>query len=250
LLLISIGFGVTYSYFNGRSNELSNVGNVTMATLKVEIDGVDETTGQTTPFSLHNSSTHVVPGQPLSNTALQISNSSPVDTYMAVVYYLSIVEPGPWTEDTNPNELEAMDIQEASVGDGWRKVIQTAEDGKTKINMLIYMGAEGGKEDGIFDSDLNDNTSLILDSGSLKVPESWGNELQGATVTLTFVAYVIQADAISNKYPNITTTNTPDVVDRTQEIANMFIKEFSLDNTTATPEPPAVEPEEPVGPTE
>ena len=245
LLLISIGFGVTYSYFNGRSNELTNTGKVTMATLKVEINGVDETSGETTTFSLHTDGTEVVPGQPLSNTALQISNSSPVATYMAVVYSLKIVtkdDDGNETIVNAPSELEAMDIQKASVGDGWRKQLLTARDEKSTINMLIYLGGSEGTGTGIFSAGNTNspNKSIVLDADCLKVPESWDNKMQGRTVTLTFTAYVIQADAISSKYPDILVSQTPDVEERTEAIAKMFVAEFNLDTTTA-PETP-VEP--------
>ena len=253
LLLISIIFGVTYSYFNGRSNELTNTGNITMATLKVEISGYDETIGQTTDFSLHTDGTKVVPGQPLSNTALQISNTSPVATYMAVVYSLKIItkdEEGKEVIIDAPSEMEAMDIQNSSVGDGWRKQSYLCNDGTSRLNLLVYLGGSDenkGRGYGIFPqaaSAEEPGTSLVLDGDCLKVPESWGNDMQGKTVTLTFTAYIIQADAISNKYPSILDGEEieEDAKLRTEAIANMFVSEFALDTTVA----PSTTPEVPV----
>lgn len=245
LLLISIGFGATYSYFNGRSNTLTNNGKVTLATMTVDFtyEGKEAGKDSTTPFTLHSSGTRVVPGQPLSNIALAIDNKCPVDTYMVVVYSLHIIETetinGEPTEVLKPApEVVAMDIREESVGDGWRKNIKTCRDEKTLICMLVYMG-DNGVGDGIFHTTDEDQKSKVLDSECLKVPESWGNDMQGKTVTLTFTAYVIQAEAISNAYPNILPSKTPGVEERTDAIAQMFIDEFNLDTTEA---PAPVEP--------
>lgn len=239
LLLISIGFGVTYSYFNGRSAELTNNGSVTLATLSVEINGFDTDKQETTQFSLHTKGTEVVPGQPLSNTALQISNSSPVDTYMVVVYSLHIVD-NPTNIDTT--KMEAMDIQDSSVGDGWRKHLYTCNDTESKINFLVYLGGTNGNGSGIFTKAINSTTpnkSLVLGSDCLKVPESWNNDMQGKEVTLSFTAYIIQADAIANVYPNILDS---DVNIRTKAIAETFVAEFAMDTTTAPePTPPVTE---------
>ena len=239
LLLISIGFGVTYSYFNGRSTELTNNGSVTLATLHVEINGYDTLENKTTEFSLHTDGSEVVPGQPLSNTALQISNSSPVDTYMVVVYSLHIVD-NPTNIDTT--KMEAMDIQESSVGDGWRKQVYTCNDTETKINLLVYLGGEDGNGSGVFSKSVdptNPRTSLVLNSDCLKVPESWDNDMQGKTVTLSFTAYIIQAEAMKNVYPDI---QNSDMLIRKNAISEMFVTEFAMDTTTApAPVPPVTE---------
>lgn len=239
LLLVSIGFGATYSYFSGKSQNELAVGNVTMATLNVSIHGLNKENAQTSKFELHTEVGTVVPGQPLSNTALQVSNGSPVSTYMAVVYTLKIETDGPNSSEVNTSQIDAMDIKETSVGDGWRKELLTARDQKTKINILIYLGGEDGTGDGIFPAAASadsPNKSVVLDAECLKIPTTWDNKMQGATVSLTFTAYVIQSEAVFGEYPDIL---NEDVDTRTKAIANMFIDEFILDTTIApvTPEP-------------
>ena len=260
LLLISIGFGATYSYFNGRSGELKNTGRVTMATLTVDFDydGKNDQlpSGQTTPFTLHSKGTSVVPGAPLSNYALEIINSSPVDTYMIVVYSLKIFqtvvdESGEERETivNAPSDMEAMDIQSASVGDGWRKQILQCRDEESIICMLVYLGDNTsipGKGDGngIFSKNTPEQKTTVLDSECLKVPESWDNLMQGKTISLTFTAYVLQAQSMTNTYPKIDPSETPDPDQRAKAIAEMFVDAFGneIDKTSAPVEEPGITP--------
>lgn len=232
LLILSIVFGSTYSYFNASTKDAIE-GTVTTATLSVSLKGYDETLAETTTFSLHTSGTKVIPGEPLTNTALQINNTSPVPTYMCVTYKLSIVN-GNEDGEVDTSVLNAMDIQESSVGDGWRKCDFTCKDLETKICSFIYLGGAHGDGNGIFNDPYNpDNTtSMVFGHSSLRVPTSWGNSMQGKTIKLGFQAYVIQATALNTKYPDIANENLS-ASNRASAILSMFVAEFNLDETTA-----------------
>lgn len=233
LLLLSIIFGTTYSYFNGASQELIS-GTITTATLTVSLSGADEL-GQTTPFELHTGSDKVIPGQPLHNTRLQIKNESPVNTYMMVSYALTIIN----DDDENPIDtsiLDVLDLQTEAVGDGWRKYDYTCKDTRTKICTLIYLGSlysglsvASGEGDGIFLAS-GPNTSLVLHADCIKVPTTWQNEMQGKTISVSFTAYVLQSEALSERYPDVVNSN---LQTRTAGIAKAMVEEFRLDNTVA-----------------
>ncbi len=247
LLLLSIVFGTTYSYFNGASQDLVS-GTVTTATLTVTIYSEDES-GQTTPFELHTDGNKVIPGQPLSNTKLQVRNDSPVDTYMMVLCKLNVYKEN---DDENGNKviddqfdtsaMEVLNIRPAAIGKCWRKYDYTCNDGKTKLCTLVFLGNQkagasvaDGTGDGIFIAGTGSTTSLVLEADSLVVPTSWENEMQGKTISVTFTAYVLQAQALSARYPNIKNDDT-----RLSGIAKAIIEEFALDKTTA-PTPPVGE---------
>ena len=238
LLLLSIVFGTTYSYFNGASQDLIS-GTVTTATLTVSISGVDES-GQTTPFELHTGSDTVIPGQPLHNTRLQIKNESPVNTYMMVLYTLNIINNDTDTP-IDTSIMEVLDLQEDAVGDGWRKYDYTCKNGKTKLCTLIYLGNKvsgktvaSGEGDGIFLSSADKNTSLVLHPDCIKIPTSWENEMQGKTISVSFTAYVVQAQALSDMYPDVANDN---LNTRVSAISKAIIEEFALDKTSAPTAP-------------
>lgn len=236
LLVLSIIFGTTYSYFNGASQDLVS-GTVTTATLSVSISGVDES-GQTTPFELHTGSDKVIPGQPLHNTRLQIKNESPVNTYMMVLYTLNIIN----NDDDNPIDtsvMEVLDLKEDAVGDGWRKFDYTCNDTKTKLCTLVYLGNKksgetvaDGEGDGVFISSASTgiSTSLVLHPDCIKIPTSWENEMQGKTISVTFTAYVVQSVALHERYPDV---GNEDLATRLQGISTAIIEEFALDRTEA-----------------
>lgn len=244
LLLVSIGFGATYSYFNGRSDTLSS-GSVTTATLNVSLhnggDDDNPASSDTAPFQLHDSTDKVVPGQPLINTALQLKNNSPTEVYAVVVYTLTYTDNKGVVHD-NPIEVIPMDLQKNTVGSGWRKATYEKEDG-SKIYALVHLGAKdlsgnnttAGEGYGV----LGANTATdVLGVNCLKIPETWNNDMQGATITLTFQAYIIQSTAVATQYPGIQDT---DVETRKDNILSMFVAEFNLDTTTPAEPPVATE---------
>lgn len=248
LLLLSIVFGSTYSYFNGHSDSVTS-GIITTATLNVELRGYDEEKEESSSFSLHTGSDAVVPGQPLKNTQLQIKNTSPVDTYMMVLYTLSIVDSETQEEiDTttegdkavDPSTLEVLQLDPNATGVEWNICNWDCKDGKTKLCMLIYLGntfngstTPAGEGDGIFpaSSKTGNDTTLVLHSNCLRVPTSWENNMQGRTIQVTFQAYVLQSQALGEAYGDLSNANK-DI--RTREIARAMVTEFELDKTQAS----------------
>ena len=89
LLLISIGFGVTYSYYNGKTNLVK--GTITTANLSIELH---DDSGKTTEFSISApfGEEFLVPGNSLNNVELNIYNKCNKKTYMVVVYSLSAIK--------------------------------------------------------------------------------------------------------------------------------------------------------------
>ncbi|MBQ8430478.1 MAG: hypothetical protein IJX26_00830 [Clostridia bacterium] len=237
LLVLSIAFGATYSYFNGSSEGYIS-GNVVTATLDVALTGPD---GQASSFSLHTEGSEVIPGQPLNNTALKVNNLSPVTTYMVVTFALGIQD-----NDTNVTTLDYIDAMDfrtnnGVVGDGWRKYSHLCNDGVSKIHTLVYLGNNNkgstvskGMGDGVFQARPSadaDNESLVFDADCLRVPKSWTNDMQGKTFIVMFKAYVIQSTALSENYPDIV---NDDVLVRTAGIAKAVINEFTLDTTSTS----------------
>jgi len=130
-----------------------------------------------------------------------------------------------------------MDLQTEAVGAGWRKHVYTCHDGATKISLLVYLGNTfAGEEvavgygDGICPASETEEgySTLVLNADCLKVPTSWGNEMQGTTVEVKFTAYVVQVEALAEMYPDVTNEN---VTTRTNAIAEAVVSEFSLDKT-------------------
>ena len=243
LLLVSIAFGVTYSIFSGSSDELTS-GSITTATLTVGIQAVpddtlwkpeDEYWQNSSSFQLHTAG-NILPGQPLENTALQVGNTSPVPTYMVVIYTLEISN-----DTSDPDEesfiqadgtMDVMDLKADAVGSDWVKKVHICNDGASKIHSLVYLG-NNGNGNGIFPAAVNNQaqTSLALHAGSLKVPTSWQNDMQGKSIRVNFVAHVIQAEALSETYPDVV---NQDANVRAEGILKSIITEFNLDNTLAS----------------
>lgn len=240
LLLLSLIFGATYAYFSGSSNTLTS-GYITTAVLNVNLNPADEDGNVSSDeFQLEvteDKRKNVVPGQPLTNTALQVTNTSPVATYMVVTYSLKL---GTKEEaEDAPQTYDVMNLRGEAVGAGWSQYVYTCKDGQSKISTLVYLGSkfdgrdvELGYGDGIFSKELNDDKDYtkVLNSDCLIVPYTWDNEMQGKTIFVTFTAYVLQVQGLSANYPDVTNVN---VETRKQAIAKAVISEFSLDKTTS-----------------
>ncbi len=236
LLLLSIVFGATYSYFNG-SAENKIAGSITTATLKVELGGSDFS--DSSSFSLHTGDSNVVPGQALYNTELRIKIDSSIKTYMMVTYTMTIyndTDKRELNDEIDPTVWDILDINPDAAGQNWQIYNHLCEDGKTKICSLVYMGDD---KLGVFDpnvphypvsKNIDNNVSIVLQAGALRVPTPWNNDFQGKTIAVTFSAYVVQATGLKDSYPSI---NTEDEDIRREAIAKAIIQEFDLDKTTA-----------------
>ena len=246
LLILSLGFGATYAYFSGSSDQLVS-GYITTAVLNVELDPLDTLNNKLdkTSFELEmNSKKNIIPGQPLSNTALQVTNTSPVPTYMMVVYTLQILEKldnAPDKDIPDASKMEAMNIQEDAVGDGWRMVAHTCNDGSTIISSLVYLG-DNGNGNGVCnaattnpDGSVKGVESKVLSAGCLMVPPSWDNKMQGAKIRLTFTAYILQVEGLSINYPQLSGKNFNDLTGerKAEVLADVMIKEHRIDTTQA-----------------
>ncbi len=235
LLLLSIVFGATYSYFNG-SAENKIAGSITTATLKVHLSGPD--TSDSSSFSLHTGDNNVVPGQALYNTELRIKVESTIETYMMVTYTMTIYNDKDKQEvntDIDPTVWDILDLNPDAAGQNWKIYNHLCEDGKTKICSLVYMGDDLS---GVFNpnvshypasKNIDNNVSIVLQAGALRVPTPWTNDFQGKTIAVTFSAYVVQSTALFDKYPSI---NTSDPDNRREAIGDAIITEFDLDKTT------------------
>lgn len=228
LLLLSIIFGTTYSYFNGSADN-KIAGSITTATLRIELGGSDFS--DSSSFSLHQGDDKVVPGHPLQNTELRIMIDSTISTYMMVTYSMEIGNEDP-DDPIDTSTMEVLDLQDNVTGQNWKIYNYTCNDGKSKICTLIYMG-----DNGVFNPNVShyasnknipDNVSVVLQAGALRVPTSWENNMQGKTISVTFSAYAVQAVAFGDQFKEAENEN-----DLCERIAKAMIEEFALDTTTA-----------------
>lgn len=233
LLLLSIVFGATYSYFNGTA-ENKIAGSITTATLTVYLGGEDFSNSSS--FDLHSGGGNVVPGQALYNTELRIKVDSTISTYMMVTYTMTIYNDKDMQEvntGIDPTVWDILDLNPEAAGQNWQICNYLCNDQKTKICTLIYMG-----DNGVFNptvshypasKNIDNNVSIVLQAGALRVPTPWTNDFQGKTIAVTFSAYVVQSTALFDKYPSI---NTSDPDNRREAIGDAIITEFDLDKTT------------------
>lgn len=243
LLLLSITFGATYSYFNGSTNQVTG-GSITTAILRIDLAGeydpqqIEIGSGRDGVTILQGK---VVPGQPLANTALSIYNYSEVSTYMMVIFTFT-AQKATTGEVVDTTGLDVLDIQEGSTCDGWVKHTHTCNDG-SKIYGVVYMGndsetGEIGKgygvipkwQDAITDPSANYSILNVLTSDCLQAPKSWGTALMGCTLTFSFTAYAIQTESISDKYTGVVNENS-DV--RRSAIAKAILELNGLDTSSS-----------------
>lgn len=246
LLLVSVGFGATYAYFSGSSKQLTS-GYITTAVLHVNLSAIPDEDHQSDTFQLVAEPNNddklrdkVVPGQSLTNTALEIQNTSPVETYMMVVYKLAILGKVPNAPDQtipDASKIKALELTKDAVGDGWRMITHTCRDGSSLINALVYLG-DNGTGNGVFTpkESIDECKSLVLNADCLRVPSNWGNEMQGTKIQVTFTGYVLQSTGLDLNYKNeLEVINGPDAQARAEAIAKIMINEFYDIDTTVAP---------------
>lgn len=234
LLLISIGFGVTYSYYNGKSNLVT--GNIMTATLSISLNGVDSN-GETTKFSISAPGEQLlVPGNSLNNVALNLSNDCTQRTYMVVLYSLSahIIKK---TEDEKPQyipndllkDIPAITFKEdAFETDVWHSIIyKCANVENTSYACLVGINPFKGKESSTSPS-LPIN---VLNKNSLKIPHEWNDDLQNCEVTISVIAYAIQAENLEAKYrePILKAEADNKIEDKAQAIAKAVLEINKID---------------------
>ena len=198
LLLVSIGFGVTYSYYNGKTNLVT--GSITTANLSIALHG--EQFGQTTEFSISApiNEAFLVPGNGLYNLKLNLYNQCNEDTYIVVVYSLSAIktlENGSKVDITPQlTNTPAIGFQEGAFdSQKWKSITYNCTNlTNTSYTCLVGLNSFASRDlstDGYY---IN-----VLQENKIKIPEQWTNLLQNCDVTISIMAYAIQS-TLSEEY--------------------------------------------------
>lgn len=192
LLLISIGFGVTYSYYNGKTNLVK--GTITTANLSIELH---DHTGKTTEFSISApfGEEFLVPGNSLNNVELNIYNKCNQDTYMVVVYSLSAIKNDETKQDVTSQvtNIPAISFQDGAIDTAvWQKLDYYSTSLDTTLTCLVGINPfeSRGSADGVY---IN-----VLKPNSIKIPEQWNDILQNCNVTIAVTAYAIQSEGLTD----------------------------------------------------
>ena len=196
LLLISIAFGVTYSYYNGKSNLIK--GTITTANLSIRLFG-DGDFGQTGEFSISApfGEEFLVPGNKLNNVELNLINKCTQSTYMVVLYSLSASKNDATKEDVTDRltNMPAISFGQSSVDlDVWKPILYKCKNLDSTFTCLVSLNPfqPSSTKDG--------DTVNILKRNSIEIPTEWDNVLQNCCVTISVVAYAIQSEYLPEEY--------------------------------------------------
>lgn len=226
LLVVSIGFGVTYSYYNGRTDLVQGV--ITTANLAIELDNDDDFTKAEFFLSTHVPGKIYAPGNDLDNAALNIYNKCKMPTYMAIVYSLSAHKTGSDDEDVAVSNTPAVSFDLGKVyTSNWTPLEYSFEDSSS--NPCMYTCLVGtNKFPAWTGANENGDEINVIQSRALKIPgDKWGNELQGCTVTISVRAYAIQADGLDEqKYlkPIMDAESSGDMAAKSKAIAKAVLE--------------------------
>ncbi len=224
LLVVSIGFGVTYSYYNGRTDLVK--GTITTANLAVELDNDTDFTKAEFFLSTHIDDAIYAPGDELENAELNIYNKCKIETYMVIVYSLSAHKKGNVndTVDVSNTPAVAFNLNNVNTTD-WAPIEYVCQNTQATYTCLV------GKN--IFPGWTASSTEPygkkigVIEYRALKIPgEKWGNELQGCSVTISVRAYAIQATGLDPKYDKV---NSFDESVRINAIANAVLEICKVD---------------------
>lgn len=188
LLIISIVFGFTYSYYNGRSNLVK--GTITTANLSIELH---DNTGKTTEFSISAplGEEYLVPGNNLNNVALNIYNKCNRSTYMVVVYTLSAIKVDTLEDVTHLiQDTKAIEFQEDAFDTNiWQPITYQCKNSTRTFTCLVGKHEFDGRGD-------SDGVLIpVLYENKIKIPgKEWGPVLMNCNVTISVMAYAIQSD--------------------------------------------------------
>ena len=229
LLLISIGFGVTYSYYNGKSDLVK--GTITTANLSIDLYGENEF-GQTTEFSISApvDESFLVPGTGLNNLKLNLFNQCNQKTYMVVVYSLSAVKT--MEDNTKVNiSNELTNTPAIAFKDGafdtntWKSISYECKNTDATYTCLVGLNPfeERGESEGYYIE--------VLRANKIKIPEEWTDILQNCDVTISITAYAIQAENLSSSYtvPIMQAQENKDMNAKAQAIAKAVLEICSVD---------------------
>lgn len=231
LLLISIGFGVTYSYYNGKSNLVK--GTITTANLSINLSAEDEF-GQTTEFSISApfGEEFLVPGNNLNNVELNLLNKCNQETYMVVVYSLSAFKNDSSKADVTDQlrNMPAISFQENTIDTSvWMPITYNCSSINASYTCLVGINPfeSKGQTDG---RQIN-----VLKPNSIKIPEQWNDTLQNCSVTISVTAYAIQSKNLGAEYagPILDAQEANDMNAKAQAIAKATLEICKVDHIDA-----------------
>lgn len=227
LLVISIGFGVTYSYYNGKSNLVK--GTITTANLSIELHGADAF-GQTTEFSISApfGEEFLVPGNSLNNVELNLFNKCNQKTYMVVLYSLSAIKNDETKQDVTSQltNMPAIDFQNGVIDTNvWYKHDYKCQNIDATYTCLVGINPfeSRGESAGVY---IN-----VLKPNSIKIPQEWTDVLQNCSVTISVTAYAIQAEHLEAGYrdPIMQAEEARDLDAKAQAIAKAVLEICKVD---------------------
>ena len=228
LLRVSIGFGVTYSYYNGKSNLVK--GSITTATLSIHLQG--EKAGQTTQFSISApiGEKYLVPGNNLENVKLNLLNQCNQWTYMVVVYKLSAVN-----ESTNEDvssklqNMPAIAFKDNALDSRWKEIKYQCSNLNASYTCLVGINAFQPKET------VEGYPIPVLAENSIQIPREWNDDLQNCNVTISVTAYAIQSENLADEYrlPILHADDAHDMEAKAQAIAKAVLEICKVDTSSS-----------------
>lgn len=227
LLLISIAFGITYSYYNGKSNLIK--GTITTANLSIRLYGQSEF-GQTSEFSISApfGEDFVVPGNTLNNVELNLINKCTQSTYMVVVYSLNAFKNDATKENVTDRlvNMPTISFKSNAVNTNvWKPISYKCENIDSTLTCLVGINPFAPITS-------NDGTTIqILQPNSIEIPTEWDNVLQNCYVTISVVAYAIQSNYLASEYldPIIDAEEQNNMEAKAQAIAKATLQICQID---------------------
>ena len=226
LLAISIGFGVTYSYYNGRTDLVKGV--ITTANLAIELDNDTKFDKAEFFLSTHIEDTIFAPGDELENAELNIYNKCKMETYMVIVYSLSAYKTGDASAKVDVSDTPAVAFNLSNVHtDIWANIKYECQNTQGLYTCLVGKNAFpawSGSPAEPYGTEIK-----VIKERALKIPgEEWGNKLQGCTVTIEVRAYAIQAIGLDGKYADAIDQSVTEA-DRVNAIAKAVLEICKVD---------------------
>ncbi len=225
LLLISISFGFTYSFYNGKTNLVK--GSITTANLAIELH---DTSGKTTEFSISApfGEQFLIPGNDLNNVELNLYNKSTRKTYMVVVYNLSATKIDTGEPiDQYLNNTPAISFRQNAINTSvWQPFSYSCENINKTYACLVGINEFDGR------GESEGYHINVLPTNSIKIPaQEWGPILMGCNVTISVMAYAIQAEGLENKYlePILHAQAAGDVQAKAQAITKAVLEICGVD---------------------
>lgn len=202
LLLISITFGVTYSFYNGKDNLIA--GTITTANLNLKLEGSDPF-GHTTEFQISAplGEEYLVPGNNLNNVALNINNKASSESYMVVVYSLDAYRDGV-SISNELGETPAIDFITEKLPSDWTPITYKCKNIENRsFRCLVGLRKFPARQSQTIYEYSTDGGYLIpvLKENSIKLPgKEWESNLMGCVVTISITAYAIQANGLGTEF--------------------------------------------------